>query len=67
MATPSDKSLDMERFIKDFFGIDRREVIRSNKCVECGGDALEFDDELSRKEYTISGLCQQCQNNVFGK
>lgn len=26
----------------------------------------EFEDELSKKEYKISGLCQQCQNKVFG-
>ena len=28
---------------------------------------LDFKDELSIKEYTISGFCQQCQNEVFGK
>jgi hypothetical protein len=26
---------------------------------------LEFRDELSRKEYSISGLCQECQNRIF--
>ena len=25
-----------------------------------------WQDELSRKEYSISGLCQKCQNKVFG-
>lgn len=24
-----------------------------------------FRDELSRKEYTISGLCQTCQDKIF--
>ncbi len=27
----------------------------------------EFVDELSKKEYDISGLCQECQNKVFEK
>jgi len=26
-----------------------------------------FRDALSKKEYEISGLCQQCQDNFFGK
>lgn len=26
----------------------------------------EFRDDLSRKEYSISGLCQQCQDEMFG-
>lgn len=26
----------------------------------------DFKDALSRKEFTISGLCQKCQDKVFG-
>lgn len=26
----------------------------------------EFRDELSRKEFEISGLCQTCQDDIFG-
>lgn len=26
----------------------------------------DFKDALSRKEYTISGLCQCCQDKMFG-
>ena len=41
-----------------------------NRCVSppagCGGPATQFEDEASRREYTISGLCQKCQNEVFG-
>ena len=25
----------------------------------------EFENELSKKEFKISGLCQTCQNRVF--
>ena len=25
-----------------------------------------FRDDLSRKEYSISGMCQDCQDEVFG-
>lgn len=47
----------------------RREAIAGGRCMEppigCGGEATVFDDELSRREFAISGLCQECQNAVF--
>ena len=27
----------------------------------------EFRDELSQKEYRISGLCQKCQDEFYGR
>lgn len=27
----------------------------------------DFKDEISRKEYGISGLCQKCQDKMFGE
>lgn len=37
-------------------------------CPFCGVATSEndFRDELSRKEYLISGLCQECQDKMFG-
>lgn len=26
----------------------------------------DFKDELSRKEFRVSGLCQSCQDEMFG-
>lgn len=37
-------------------------------CPFCGkkvNSKEEFKDEVSWREYTISGLCQECQNEVF--
>ena len=38
-------------------------------CPICRAEIKEdnFRDKLSLKEYYISGLCQQCQDKVFGK
>jgi len=33
--------------------------------VACKDGGLDFRDELSEKEYGISGLCQTCQDGIF--
>jgi len=37
-------------------------------CPFCGEsvDVAIFKDDLSRKEFNISGLCQDCQDETFG-
>jgi len=41
-------------------------VIEEGFCVSCGKKITGFKDEISHKEYQISGLCQKCQDSVFG-
>jgi len=69
MSEPSRKSNEVEQLLKEFSGFDRRDTIKANVCVPapigCGGPASEFRDEISRKEFTISGLCQKCQDSIF--
>jgi len=41
---------------------------RSKKCAVCGSDKVKHDDfadELSRKEFSISLMCQKCQDEHF--
>lgn len=42
--------------------------IEAGKCPTCGNeiDPDDFNDDLSRKEWRISGMCQKCQDGVFG-
>jgi hypothetical protein len=64
--TPSPKSPQMEQFLELMSG--RTSAIKSNLCVPspfgCGKPIGEFTDSLSIKEYTISGLCQTCQDRM---
>ncbi len=41
--------------------------IKEGMCPTCGKpiNPLTFKDKLSVKEFTISGLCQECQDGVF--
>ncbi len=42
-------------------------AVQSKKCPLCKDpiDMDGFKDVLSRKEYTISGMCQSCQDEIF--
>lgn len=66
----SDKSPEMEDALdsmsQSFFGRKRTTSISDKVCVTCGNGIGEFRDVLSRKEYSISGMCQNCQDEVFG-
>ncbi len=45
------------------------ELIGESKCPFCEKtiDAVtEFKDSASEEEYRVSGLCQLCQDDVFG-
>ena len=41
--------------------------VKAGLCGWCGQkiNLKDFRDELSRKEYSISGLCQSCQDKVW--
>ena len=47
------------------FGRSRMLAIAGAQCVSCGRSATEFRDKVSRKEYSISGMCQKCQDRFF--
>ena len=48
-------------------GFDRQAAITSASCVFCKRPVThaDFRDEPSLREYHISGICQQCQDQVF--
>ena len=48
------------------FGRSKVLAVAGNQCVKCGEGAVDFRDEVSRKEYGISGFCQTCQDGIFG-
>lgn len=45
------------------------DMIEAGICPGCGETVLpsDFRDALSEREWGISGLCQSCQDAVFGK
>jgi hypothetical protein len=61
---------ELEQFQDDMavklFGRSKVLAVAGKQCVKCGASELEFKDEVSKKEYGISGLCQTCQDEIFG-
>lgn len=55
----------------DLINPGRRSDIAAARCTSkpfgCGTPITEFRDELSEKEFAISGLCQTCQDRVFAE
>jgi hypothetical protein len=69
---PSEKSLPVGMFLEERYG--RTSAINDGKCVPepvgCGRqltqEEVEEWDRLTLKEYTISGMCKDCQDKFFG-
>ena len=62
-ATP--KAYGIDAVLGALTGKDRVETVAESRCVTCKAPDMRFRDDLSRKEYTISGMCQKCQDVVF--
>ena len=71
MAKSNNKSKEMSGALNEIsdliFGRTRTESISGDVCVTCGGKADTFRNDISKKEYSIGGMCQGCQDSVFGK
>lgn len=66
---PVAKSASIESILTAITGKNRAAVIEAGECVFCNVTGLtpaSFIDDLSRTEYTISGMCQECQDKAFG-
>jgi hypothetical protein len=65
---PTEKAHAIDSLLQQMFGINRKESISENKCVFCRKlvSGRDFRDERSLKEFTISGICQSCQDEIFG-
>ena len=66
------RSPKMQKFVdsmaESMFGRSNSEAIQDSLCVTCGEEVCLNDlrDPISSREYGISGMCQKCQDSVFG-
>jgi len=70
LRTPTEKSPVINALLSELAGKDRLTTMATGGCMTC--DRLDemtgedFRDALSMSEYRISGMCQECQDFVFG-
>lgn len=65
--------VDLDRIAMSMFGRSITEALEKKICVQCAisvynaeEDKWQFRDGLSVTEYQVSGLCQACQDPIFG-
>ncbi len=61
------KAKEIENLLTSISGISRQEASLAGICTWCKQPITPFRDNLSHKEYSISGFCQRCQDETFGK
>jgi hypothetical protein len=52
-------------FSRPTYGSDYARAKAQQTCIVCGRPAVRFRDPSARLEYTVSALCQQCQDQLF--
>jgi len=65
MMKPAEKNTLLNEVLNILYN--REENIINNRCVFCDKLVIveSFRDSTSLNEYTISGLCQDCQDRIF--
>ena len=58
----------IDNFAKKAFGMSQTKAKEKKVCPFCHKpiNVEDFRDELSIKEFRMSGLCQKCQDDTFG-
>jgi hypothetical protein len=61
----SEKNESMKQFIESVLP-DTAKAISENRCSLCKEPIGTFRDGLYEYGYEISGMCQKCQDRIFG-
>ena len=64
---PTQKSQGIEDLLTSIAGISRQAAAKQGICTWCKKPIDGFRDDLSEKEWDISGMCQECQDKSFGE
>ncbi len=65
LSFPVPDTSNIQKKPVDMIFPDRISKMQEHICMTCGDKVEGFNDELSQKEFLISGLCQKCQDSVF--
>jgi hypothetical protein len=59
----------LDEFAKQLFGISNTDACKQLLCVFCRKkvDPAKMSTDMHRREWEISGVCETCQDETFGK
>ena len=63
---PTKKDPAIDELLTSLTGKSRVVQVGTGGCMTCENPNTEFRTELDQREYAISGMCQDCQDRVFG-
>jgi hypothetical protein len=63
---PTNKAKEIDDLLTSIAGVSRQMATDKKICTWCKQPLTPFHDQLSEREYHISGLCQKCQDKTFG-
>jgi len=64
---PTEKDPEIEKVLTRISGMSRQEAMDNCICPTCRKPLTGFRNRISEKEFRISGMCQKCQDSVFGE
>jgi hypothetical protein len=66
---PTEKNKNIDDLLNSLLGKDRKGTILKEVCMTCDAENVPANlrNMISKMEYQISGMCQKCQDEVFGK
>ena len=64
---PTKKAKEIDDFLTLLAGISRQGAADQGICVWCKKLIDGFRNEISEREWQISGMCQNCQDETFGE
>jgi hypothetical protein len=57
-----------DELAKSAFGVTKKEVQDKGICINCKQPALpKCHSEAGKREYRISGMCEECFDKLFGE
>jgi len=66
-----ERAPNVQKFVdilaKQIYGRTILDAKTQNICLKCGKQVGKFKDDISVREFGITGICQRCQDNIFGE
>lgn len=64
---PTQKAKAIDDLLTKLAGVSRQEAAYKKICTWCKKPITGFRNAISKREYEVSGFCQECQDKTYGE